>query len=206
MKIKVCGMLYPENMEQVCALEPDFVGYIFYPGSKRFVGETPDPALFQIPGPGIRKVGVFVNETIAFVKRTYESNRLQMVQLHGGESPAYCSTLSKEGIKVVKALAVETDEASLEEYREKVSYFLFDTPGQGYGGTGRKFDWNLLQKIPSTTPFLLGGGIGPGDDRAVLDIDHDGLIGVDLNSRFELLPGLKDVEMLKEFMIKIRKY
>ncbi len=206
MKIKVCGMLYPENLEQVCALEPDFVGYIFYCGSKRFVGETPDPALFHIPGPGIRKVGVFVNETIAFVRRAYESNRLQMVQLHGGESPAYCSTLSRAGIPVVKVLSAETDMAGLEEYREQVHYFLFDTPGQGYGGTGRKFDWDQLKRIPATTPFLLGGGIGPVDDRAILELDHDGLIGVDLNSRFELSPGLKDVKMLKEFIEKIRKY
>lgn len=206
MKIKVCGMLYPGNLEQVCALEPDLVGYIFYPGSKRFVGETPDPALFHIPGPGIRKVGVFVNETIAFVKKAYESNRLHMVQLHGGESPAYCSTLLKAGIPVVKALGADPDVARLEEYREQVRYFLFDTPGQGYGGTGRKFDWDLLKKIPATTPFLLGGGVGPGDDRAVLELEHGGLIGVDLNSRFELSPGLKDVKMLKEFMVQIRKY
>jgi len=206
MKIKVCGMLLPENLEQVCALEPDYVGYIFYPGSKRFVGANPDPALFQIPGPGIRKVGVFVNETITSVKRSYESNRLHMVQLHGDESPAYCSTLSKEGIPVVKALGAENDEAGLEAYREQVRFFLFDTPGQGYGGTGRKFDWDLLKRFTSTIPFLLGGGIDPDDVGALLDMDHRGLLGVDLNSRFELSPGIKDVEMLKEFMLKIRKH
>jgi phosphoribosylanthranilate isomerase len=206
MKIKICGMQSPQNLEQVCALEPDFVGYIFYPGSKRFVGENPDPALFHIPGPGIRKVGVFVNETISFVKRAYDSMQLHLVQLHGEESPDYCRRLSRDGIPVVKALAVERDEAELEAYREQVSFILFDTPDQGYGGTGRKFDWHLLKKIPSSIPFLLGGGIGPGDAEAVLGLDQPGLLGVDLNSRFELSPGIKDVEMLKKFMLKIRKH
>jgi phosphoribosylanthranilate isomerase len=205
MKIKVCGMISPWNLEQVCALEPDFVGFIFYPGSKRFVGESPDPALFQIPGPGIRKVGVFVNESVSSVKEAFGSKHLHMVQLHGDESPDYCRTLSKEGIPVVKALDVQTDLALLEEYREQVDYFLFDTKGPGYGGTGQKFDWDLLRKIPSGLPFLLGGGIGPGDAGAVLDMDHGGLLGVDLNSLFEVSPGIKDVGMLRDFMVKIKK-
>jgi phosphoribosylanthranilate isomerase len=128
-----------------------------------------------------------------------------MVQLHGDESPDYCRKLSKEGIPVVKALDVQTDLALLEEYREEVDYFLFDTNGPGYGGTGQKFDWDLLRKIPSGLPFLLGGGIGPGDAGAVLDMDHVGLLGVDLNSRFEVSPGVKDVDMLKVFMLKIKK-
>jgi phosphoribosylanthranilate isomerase len=114
--------------------------------------------------------------------------------------------LSQEGIPVVKALDAETDEIRLEEYREQVRYFLFDTPGQGHGGTGRKFDWKLLRRIPATPSFLLGGGIGPDDAGAVLDLDHEGLLGVDLNSGFELSPGVKDVEKLKEFMVKIKKH
>jgi phosphoribosylanthranilate isomerase len=205
MKIKVCGILSPENLEQVCALKPDWVGYIFYGGSKRFVGTRPDPALFQIPGPDIRKVGVFVNESLDFVQRAFASKQLQLVQLHGDESPEYCSKLSRQGIPVVKALAVETKSARLEEYREQVQFFLFDTPGQGYGGTGQKFDWDLLKKVPGNIPFLLGGGIGPGDAETVLALDHVGLQGIDLNSQFEHSPGIKDVERLKEFIIGIRK-
>jgi phosphoribosylanthranilate isomerase len=205
MKIKVCGMKSARNLEQVCALEPDFVGYIFYPGSKRFVGESPDPALFHIPGAGIQKVGVFVNETISFVLGAFESKHLHLVQLHGNESPEYCSVLSAEGVPVIKALDAHTDEALLEEYTEWVSYFLFDTTGPDYGGTGQKFNWDLLRKIHTSLPFLLGGGISPGDAGAVLDLDHAGLLGVDLNSRFEVSPGVKDVEKLKEFMLKIKK-
>lgn len=206
MKIKVCGMRLPGNLEQVCSLQPDMVGYIFYRASKRYVGAKPDPALFQIPGPGIRKVGVFVDESLAFVQETYASGQLQMVQLHGDESPEYCRILKEEGISVIKALHAKTAGTRLQEYREHVSYVLFDTPGQGYGGTGQKFDWELLKNVPESTPFMLGGGIGPGDAGAVLGIDHRGLQGVDLNSRFELEPGLKDVEALKEFMELIRKH
>lgn len=199
-------MRSPENLEQVCSLKPDMVGYIFYEESKRFVGAKPEPALFQIPGPGIRKVGVFVNESLDFVRRSCESGQLHLVQLHGNESTEYCSLLAKEGIPVIKALDVETEVATMEAYSEQVHYVLFDTPGQGYGGTGRKFDWDLLKRVPESTPFLLSGGIGPGDAGTVLDIDHEGFHGIDLNSRFELEPGLKDVEALKDFMELIRKH
>lgn len=205
MKIKICGMTSPRNLEQICALDPDYVGYIFYPASKRYVGERPDPALFQIPGPGIRKVGVFVNEALSFVLGAFESDHLHLVQLHGDETPDYCRRLLKEGVPVIKALDAEADKYRLEEYREQVQCFLFDTPGKGYGGTGQKFDWELLKNIPSDLPFLLGGGIGPGDAGALLDMDHGGLLGVDLNSRFELAPGIKDVTLLKEFMELIKK-
>jgi len=205
MKIKVCGMKSPRNLEQVCALGPDYVGYIFYPASKRYVGEDPDPALFQIPGPGIHKVGVFVNESPSFVISAFESYHLNMLQLHGDESPDYCRRLLQEGIPLIKSLDALKDKSRLEEYRKLVNYILFDTPGKGYGGTGRKFDWELLKRIPSSIPFLLGGGIGPGDAEAVLDMAHGGLQGVDLNSRFEIEPGIKDVTLLEKFMQLIKK-
>jgi len=204
MKIKICGMRSPRNLEQLCTLSPDFVGFIFYPGSKRFVGTSPDPSLFHIPGPDIRKVGVFVNETLSGVLHSFEKHQLQCVQLHGDESPGYCRKLSREGIPVIKALNANTTGARLEEYRDQVSYYLFDTPGPGRGGTGKKFDWDLLKGIPATVPFLLSGGIGPEDAGALLAMDDEGFRGVDVNSRFELSPGIKDVEKLKEFMTKIK--
>ena len=203
MKIKICGMRSPRNLEQICTLSPDFVGFIFYPGSKRFVGTSPDPSLFQIPGPEIQKVGVFVNETLTGLLHRFETHQLQYVQLHGDESPEYCRRLSQAGIPVIKALDANTALARLEEYRDQVSYCLFDTPGPGRGGTGQKFDWGLLEKIPVAVPFLLGGGIGPEDAGALLALDHAGLRGVDVNSRFEFSPGVKDVEKLKEFMAEI---
>lgn len=200
MKIKVCGMRSPRNLEQVCALQPDFVGYIFYAPSKRYVGEAPDPELFRVPGPAIRKVGVFVNESREQVKRTFEERQLQLVQLHGDETPEYCQALSREGIPLIKAMDVRSDPGFMEEYREHVEFFLFDTPGRGYGGTGRKFDWNLLRKLPSSYTFLLSGGIGPDDAGALRSIPHKGLLGVDLNSGFESSPGMKEENLLKEFM------
>ena len=204
MKIKVCGMKNPGNLEQVCALRPDFVGFIFYPGSQRFVGDSPDRDLFMIPGADIKKVGVFVNESLSSVKRAFNRFALQLVQLHGNESPDFCSKLSREGIPVIKALDAQADLALLEAYSEHVQYFLFDTPDPDFGGTGRKFDWSLLRRIPGTISFLLGGGIGPGDAAEVKNLDHQGMLGVDLNSRFELTPGFKDVEKLKTFMTTIK--
>ncbi len=204
MKIKVCGMRNPGNLEQVCALRPDFVGFIFYSGSKRFVGDSPDRALFRIPSPEIQKVGVFVNESMSTVKKAFNRFALHLVQLHGNESPDYCSRLSQEGIPVIKALDARADLALMEAYREHVKYFLFDTPDPGYGGTGRKFDWSLLKGIPASLSFLLGGGIGPGDEAGVLNLDHQGMLGVDLNSRFEVTPGFKDVKKLNAFMATLK--
>ena len=153
MRIKICGMTSPQNLEQVGALGPDYVGYIFYPASKRYVGERPDPALFQIPGPEIQKVGVFVNESLSFVLGAFESYHLPLFQLHGDEKPDYCRRLVEEGVPVIKALDAGADKSRLEEYRGLVQCFLFDTPGKGYGGTGQKFDWELLKNIPPELPF-----------------------------------------------------
>ena len=214
LKIKVCGMREAENLEQLCSIGPDYVGFIFYPESKRFVGWSPDPALFQIPPPDIFKVGVFVNELVDKVKTVVEKYRLEMVQLHGNESPAYCRSVMEMGIPVIKALtAVGGDAASkskhpgygIEEYAEVVQTYLFDTPGPGWGGTGRKFDWSLLRDQSVPLPYLLSGGIGPEDSEAVVGYEQKNLLGIDLNSRFELSPGLKDIELLSGFFSEIRK-
>jgi phosphoribosylanthranilate isomerase len=206
LKIKVCGLLHPLNVEQVCALEPDFVGYIFYPGSKRYVGEKPDPAIFRIPTKRTGKVGVFVNEEISRLKQIFTLYQLDLAQLHGTESPRYCQNLRDAGISVIKALKPADDPigGSYEMYKDFVHYFLFDTPGKELGGTGRKFDWDLLNRESISSPFLLSGGIGPGDATAIKEIEHEALIGVDVNSRFELSPGRKDVNLLDRFIKEIR--
>ena len=204
LKIKVCGMRHPENLEQLCALAPEFVGFIFYPRSKRFVGSTPDPALFQIPGLETKKVGVFVNEEISRVSSAIKNYKLDVVQLHGGESVEYCQNLAGEA-QVLKVLDPYELRFGLENFATAADYFLVDTPGEGYGGTGRKFDWNLLKEISSSVPFMLSGGIAPGDAAAIRSIDHKGLMGIDLNSGFELAPGRKDMQELKKFFLEIRK-
>ena len=205
LKIKVCGLLHPVNIEKVCALEPDFVGYIFYSGSKRFVGEKPDPAIFRIPTKKIGKVGVFVNEEISRLKQIFTLYQLDLVQLHGTESPRYCQDLMEAGIPVIKALKPASGQigGSYEAYKD-CHYLLFDTPGKELGGTGRKFDWDLLRGESIPLPFLLSGGIGPEDAIAIREIGHEALFGVDVNSRFELSPGMKDIDLLDGFIKEIR--
>jgi len=197
----------PANLEQVCGLAPDFVGYILFRGSKRYIGDHPDPALFSIPGTHTGRVGVFVNESIEEVRKWALSGRIDHVQLHGNESPDYCDSLLIEGVRVIKFLDPlrHLGEETVSEYREKVSYLLFDTPSEGYGGSGRKFSWDLLQQYNQSVPFLLSGGIGPGDEPLIAGIRHPQLTGVDLNSGFETEPGVKDVGLLETFIQTIRK-
>ena len=195
-------MRIPENLEKVCALGPDYVGYIFYPGSKRYVGSKPDPALFRLPPPYIIKVGVFVNEQISRIKELQKEHRLDMVQLHGNESATNCRELLDAGIQVIKVL---NPDSSWEEYADAVPFFLFDTPDPGWGGTGKKFDWNLITKRSIPRPFLLSGGIGPEDAGIVRELEHENFRGIDINSRFELSPGEKDIQRLKGFITEIRK-
>ncbi|MEN8202927.1 MAG: phosphoribosylanthranilate isomerase [Bacteroidota bacterium] len=195
-------MRIPENLEQVCSLDPDYVGYIFYPGSKRYVGSKPDPTLFKLPPAEITKVGVFVNQPLATIIELYELHRLDMVQLHGNEPPEYCRELTEHGVAVIKALGPD---ANRMEYPDVVQLFLFDTPGPGWGGTGKKFDWNLIREGTVPGPFLMSGGIGPEDARAVRQLRHENFRGIDVNSRFERSPGLKDIPRLKEFIKEIRK-
>ncbi len=196
-------MREPKNLEQLCSLEPDFVGYIFYPKSKRFVGVRPDPALFKIPPAEILKVGVFVNEEIDRVEQLVEEHQLDLVQLHGNETPEYCGMMKGRGIQVIKAL--NPGGSDIEAYAEVVQTLLFDTPGPGWGGTGQKFDWSLLKQQNVALPYILSGGIGPEDARAIGELKQKYLLGIDLNSRFELSPGVKDIGLLKDFFIELRK-
>ncbi len=203
----MCGLLFPGNIEEVCALEPDFAGYIFYPGSGRYVGKRPDPSIFSIPGKSTLKVGVFVNEEIGSLIKIFEMFRLDLVQLHGSESPGYCMALKEAGIRVIRSVNPETagHDPGPGDHWDGVNYLLFDTPGPGFGGTGRKFEWKLLEGLHIPIPFLLGGGIGPGDAEAIRQVSHGKLLGVDVNSRFELSPGLKDAGLLGKFIAEIRR-
>jgi phosphoribosylanthranilate isomerase len=203
LKIKVCGMREPKNLEQLCSIAPDYIGYIFYSESKRFVGLRPDPALFKIPPSGITKVGVFVNEQINRVRQLVEEYQLDMVQLHGNESPLYCEKLMELEVPVIKTINPPYG-SDKEDFTGVVRSLLFDSPGPGWGGTGQKFDWSLVMDQSIPVPFFLSGGIGPGDAKAIREMSQENLLGVDLNSRFELAPGLKDIGLLKDFFIEIR--
>ena len=206
LKIKVCGMRDPENISGVVAALPDYMGFIFYPKSKRFVGFEPSQEVLAIVPDSVRKVGVFVDETPERVMETVQNWKLDVVQLHGHETPKYCQQIQDSGITVFKTFSVEEhfDFNSLSAYSGVCDYFLFDTKGQLPGGTGQKFNWQLLENYKGDVPFFLSGGIAPNDLGAVLRFSHPQLFGVDINSGFEISPALKDIEKVKIFISGIR--
>ena len=193
-----------ENIREVEALGIDMMGFIFWPKSSRYVSERPD----YLPK-HVKRVGVFVNEDPEQVKRLAADYRLDYIQLHGQESPEQISHLSPltSHLSIIKAFNIATAEDLLQTqpYEGIVDLFLFDTKGKSVGGNGEKFDWDVLDAYHGSTPFLLSGGIGPDDAERVNTFHHPKCIGIDLNSRFELSPGLKDVNKLKEFLKSVVK-
>ena len=189
-----------ENIREVEALGIDLMGFIFWPKSKRYVSEKPA----YMPQK-CKRVGVFVDEDIDQMKRIAEDFALDFIQLHGSESPAYIFQLG--GLHVIKAFNIATAE-DLEQtkpYDGLVDYFLFDTKATLPGGSGQQFDWNVLEAYNGETPFLLSGGIGPDDAERVKSYYHPKCAGIDLNSRFEIAPGLKDVNTMRSFIREIRE-
>ena len=198
MKIKVCGMKFPDNIQSVAALQPDYLGLIFYEKSPRYAADlSPDELQMLLLSP--KKVGVFVDENPEKIKETIRKYQLQAVQLHGNESPAICSAL-KTQVEVIKAFGVDEtfDFHQLEAYADSVDYFLFDTKTASHGGSGKTFDWQILQNYQLKTPFLISGGISNENLEEVLKLKHPAFTGVDLNSRFETAPGLKNIKKLEE--------
>jgi phosphoribosylanthranilate isomerase len=195
MKIKICGMREAANLLAVADFDPDFLGFIFYPKSARYVGDSLDPIQVRSLPATIAKVGVFVDADLAEVKAINCAYTLDYVQLHGHETPEYCQQARAAGLHVIKAFAVgETfDFESLAAYEPSCDYFLFDTKGALPGGNGTAFDWQLLAGYPGTTPFLLSGGLGPANLAALLEFHHPQLAGFDFNSHLETAPGVKDV-------------
>ena len=198
--IKVCGMREADNIREVETLGIDMMGFIFWPKSSRFVNQRPN----YLPK-RVKRVGVFVDEDPEQVKGLAADYGLDYIQLHGHESPEYIFQLG--GLHIIKAFNISTAEDLLQTqpYEGLVDYFLFDAKGKSVGGNGEKFSWDVLSAYNGSTPFLLSGGIGPDDATNVKAFHHPKCIGIDLNSRFELSPGLKDVAKLKEFMFNLNK-
>ncbi len=186
-----------ENISELMTLKPDFIGFIFYDKSKRFVADFPQ---IEIPST-IKKVGVFVNETIEEIVEKVNKHKLDFVQLHGDETPDYCEKLALQNIKIIKAFSVDEnfDFLATKPFEKCVSLFLFDTKGNNYGGNGVKFNWELLQNYTGKTPFLLSGGISKKDATEINKFKHPTFLGIDINSGFELEPGLKNIKEIKEF-------
>lgn len=206
LKWKVCGMKTPDNIAGALQLQPDYMGFIFYQKSPRYVG-----ADWQGPGTDFpestAKVGVFVNEDPEKIKLLADQHRFDYLQLHGDEGPEYCRELNKAGYRIMKAVGLRT-EADLErlaKYTPWVEFFLFDTPSQQYGGTGETFDWSLLETYDAKQPFFLSGGLSTENVPAVSELRHPGIWALDVNSRFETEPGIKDIARLKEFKEQLQK-
>jgi phosphoribosylanthranilate isomerase len=205
-KIKICGMRNPQNVEEVSALHPDYLGYIFYPGSKRYVGDHPDMRMFINAGAGILKTGVFVNEPLLKIKVIGQKFGLSMLQLHGTESPEDCAALKATGFGIIKAFGIHSgfDFGLILPYEPVCDYFLFDTITGNHGGSGELFDWNILSQYRQDKPFFLSGGIGPDAAAAIKAFRHKSFYGLDLNSRFEDEPGIKNAGLLKTFINAIK--
>ena len=198
MIIKTCGMRDADNIRAVSELRIDWMGFIFWAPSSRYVSEKPS----FLPTRQ-KRVGVFVDARIEEVRSKADEYALDLIQLHGSESPAFCERLKGNSRQqLIKAFNIATQE-DLEQtlsYEGLVDYFLFDTKAKMVGGNGTQFDWSVLSAYQGNTPFLLSGGIGPDDAEKVRNFHHPQLAGIDLNSRFELSPALKDIEKLKQFI------
>ena len=213
MKVKVCGMKYEDNLGRVATLQPDYLGFIFYKKSARNYSFRSIPELPNTT----KKTGVFVNEDIPKIIETVNQFGLQAIQLHGEESPYYCSILkttklfdSSEPIEIIKVFSIAKgfNFDVLKPYEAVCDYFLFDTKGELPGGNGYRFDWELLKDYTSTKPFFLSGGIGPEHLEDIKDFKESTAAqycyGIDVNSKFEFEPGLKDISALRGFINKLR--
>ena len=201
-KIKVCGLKYSCNCRDVEKLPVDLLGFIFYPGSKRYAGASAENDLFKRSKP---KVAVFVDEVPDLINDIAGRFRFEYVQLHGKENPATCNYFMQQGFKMIKAFNIDSnfDFKELDEYEGKVNYFLFDTKTDLPGGSGEKFNWELLGRYTGSTPFFLSGGIGSGDAAEIKKLRHPQFSGLDLNSGFEEKPGLKSIDKLRIFLAEI---
>jgi len=202
--LKICGMKVPVNIAEAIALQPDYLGFIFHPASKRFIADLDAAIVSNIPA-SIKTTGVFVNAALDTVKNAIELYQFKAVQLHGTESPAYCSAL-KGRVEVIKAFGVDDnfDFSILESYENAVDYFLFDTQTAEHGGSGKTFNWQLLENYTLLKPYFLSGGIGLENAADLKQISDKRLYAVDVNSRFEILPGLKNIMLLTQFKKSLR--
>lgn len=199
-RLKICGMRDESNIRDVSALGPDYMGFIFYSQSKRAVGGS-----FGIPADfpqQVKRVGVFVNESPAVMIDKARQHSLDLIQLHGEETPSICAELKDHGLGVIKALSIDEHShfENANPFKRVVDFFLFDTKGRGYGGTGRVFDWNLLKKYDQQVPFFLGGGLSPSNINQVESLAGMNIHAIDLNSGVELQPGLKDVALIRKLI------
>jgi phosphoribosylanthranilate isomerase len=206
MRIKVCSLTQMDQLQALDDAGVEFVGLMLYPKSPRYLGNLLSPDEVRRARWRTNKVGVFVNPTYEEVMRAADEYGLHMVQLHGDETPKFCERISEQ-LETIKAFRVAPDdnmEWRVRNYSGVCDLFLFDTAGQNYGGTGRKFDWDLLVNSQFSKPFILSGGIGPDDVENIRTFAQgaagNNLFAIDVNSKFEVRPGLKDLDLLQPFI------
>lgn len=207
MKIKICGMKFPKNILEVGKFQPDYMGFIFYPKSKRFVGKDFSPKLIEKLPETVKKVAVFVNETSEQIIAIQKQFSFDFVQLHGNESVAECEVLKENNINVIKVFSVDNcfnfDEVVA--YEPVCDYFLFDTKTVKYGGSGKTFDWGLLKNYTLSKPFFLSGGLSIHNIGKIKFKDYPMLVGLDFNSQLEDSNTKKITEEVSELIEKIRR-
>ena len=202
MRLKVCGMRELENISALSELDPNYIGFIFWSESSRFVNKKTPPLDKKII-----KTGVFVDATFDYILTKIKDHQLDAVQLHGQESCSYCKVIKDYGLKVIKSFSIKNtfDFNTLEDYENSCDYYLFDTKGKLPGGNGFTFDWKILNEYPSEKPFFLSGGIGVDNLNEIKKLVKTKLPihAIDVNSKFETAPGNKNIELLKKFKKEI---
>ena len=200
--VKVCGMTDGNNIRDVESLGADFIGFIFYPKSPRRVKTLPS----YLPS-SAKRVGVFVNVPAEEILVQDIRYHFDYIQLHGNESPEFCREVRNYGLKVIKAFSIadRSDIARVKDYSEVCDYFVFDTKTALVGGSGNTFDWSILEDYRENVPFLLSGGLSLQNIGQIKEFSHERLAGYDLNSRFEIEPGIKDISRLKLFIETINE-
>ena len=202
MRLKVCGMRELENISALSELDPNYIGFIFWSESSRFVDKKTPPLDKKII-----KTGVFVDATFDYILTKIKDHQLDAVQLHGQESCSYCKVIKNYGLKVIKSFSIKNtfDFNTLEDYENSCDYYLFDTKGKLPGGNGFAFDWKILNEYPSQKPFFLSGGIGVDNLNEIKKLVKTKLPihAIDVNSKFETAPGNKNIELLKKFKKEI---
>ncbi len=207
-KIKVCGMRNRQNIDDIAALKPDYMGFIFYPKSPRYIGECYSAENINHLSASIKKTGVFVNASEQEIYKAVSHFELNAVQLHGNESYELCLLVKQMGVEVIKAFQVDEnfDFSELKPYTEVCDYYLFDTKTKAFGGSGHKFDWSILNNYDNNKPIFLSGGITQDDVKDIMALQHIHVHAVDINSRFETAPAFKDVVKVAKFIQEIKKY
>lgn len=204
LRLKICGLRQKENIEQVLELQPDYIGFIFYKKSKRYVEKFVDNFKLSTNSNAL-KTGVFVNASFDELQKTIKNYQLKAIQLHGEETPELCQKIKATGVEVIKVFSVDDDFyfEKTKPYEVHCDLFLFDTKGKLPGGNGYTFNWKILENYKGDTPFFLSGGIGLDSVESLKNFRHPKLYGIDVNSRFEIEPALKDVEKLRKFTHQI---